>query len=79
MSEHCVRSILADWLRANGYDGLITDGGGCGCGVDDLMPCGEPAPSCRPAYVHRDTPDFEFYAAQKCGPGCEVCAEVDDG
>jgi hypothetical protein len=35
-------------LRSSGYDGLCTDG--CGCGVGDLAPCGTPPADCRPAY-----------------------------
>ncbi len=39
-----VREIVADWLKAHGYDGLywsetFCDGEGCGCTLDDLMPC----------------------------------------
>lgn len=39
-----VKSIVADWLELHGCDGLWTDFGGgsevCGCGINDLMPCG---------------------------------------
>lgn len=35
-----VRTILAEWLKANGYDGLCNPWAECGCEVDDLMPCG---------------------------------------
>ena len=33
--------IVADWLRARGYEGLYYADGfeGCGCTLDDLMPC----------------------------------------
>lgn len=75
----CVRTIIADWLRANGYGGLAIDG--CGCGVDDLAPCGGPNVDCVPAYVHRDAvADGDWYDPRTCGPGCAVCSEVrDDG
>jgi len=34
-----VETIVEEWLRANGYDGLCIPGE-CGCSVDDFMPCG---------------------------------------
>lgn len=43
-----VRGIIADYLRAGGYDGLAGDE--CGCGLDDLAPCGEPFMGCMPAW-----------------------------
>jgi len=52
MSGMNVRTIVADWLREHGYDGLVdADGGVCGCDLDDLMPCGEASPYCAPAYL----------------------------
>ena len=42
-----LRWITAQWLKANGYDGLYAPDE-CGCLVDDLMPCGEPSPQCAP-------------------------------
>lgn len=36
-----VKEIVADWLKAAGYDGLWNEDGECGCAVgDDFMPCG---------------------------------------
>lgn len=32
-----VLQIVKQYLRKNGFDGLACDG--CGCGLDDLMPC----------------------------------------
>jgi len=47
-----VREIVADWLKAHGYDGLWRDG--CSCQSDDLMPCdwlnGEDNADCEPGY-----------------------------
>lgn len=53
-----LREIVAEWLRGNGYDGLyLSDGGqyaseseGCGCRLDDLMPCNEPGIQCAAGY-----------------------------
>jgi hypothetical protein len=33
-----VEDIVSDWLKANGYDGLWSDGD-CACLVGDLAPC----------------------------------------
>lgn len=46
-----LHEIVAEWLREHGYDGLCRDT--CGCGLDDLMPCGEPGDDCVPAYKRR--------------------------
>jgi hypothetical protein len=56
--------ILSDWLRAHGCDGLCTED--CGCGVDDMMPCGSYPGHCVPAKkisCDRDTCD-------DCGVTC---------
>ena len=36
-----VKIIVADWLKANGFDGLCNPDAGCGCLIGDLAPCGE--------------------------------------
>lgn len=56
------REIIATWLRSNGYDGLACDG--CGCGLDDMMPCDALDNECRPAMKHR--------CDGACGFGCEM-------
>lgn len=49
--------MVAEWLRANGYDGLCNPDAGCGCGFDDLMPCNQASDSfCVCAY---EVPDKE--------------------
>jgi hypothetical protein len=45
-----VAGIVADWLREHGYEGLYWQSGDCGCELADLMPCGEPNPSCKAGY-----------------------------
>lgn len=42
-----LKSIVADKLKENGMDGLCRED--CGCGLADLMPCGQPSPDCVPA------------------------------
>ncbi len=45
-----VLEIIKDYLKKNGYDGLC--GEECGCGIDDLAPCGQADNlfDCIPAY-----------------------------
>ena len=54
MSERVsVRDIVERYLRERGYDGLVSgdEFPDCGCGLDDLMPCGSPIDRCQPAYA----------------------------
>lgn len=46
--------ILRQWLVANGYDGLWNNDP-CGCGVDDLAPCGNVGHCCQAAYCSQLT------------------------
>jgi len=62
MSE--VRTIVSDYLRANGHDGLCIDL--CGCGLDDLMPCCTGCHNCTPAKKAQAT------AEDVCSFECEV-------
>jgi hypothetical protein len=50
--------IVLQYLKDNGYSGLISTGQECGCEIDDLMPCEQPSQDCTPGY--------------KCT--CEYCA-----
>jgi len=52
-----VYSIVKEYLIANGCDGLA--GASCGCGVDDLMPCGgdNNPTDCSPAKLVDCTPE----------------------
>lgn len=36
-----VIDIVAQYLKDNGYDGLVEETSECGCELSDLMPCGE--------------------------------------
>lgn len=42
-----VREIVIAHLKSIGADGLAADG--CGCGIDDLAPCGGDITDCKPA------------------------------
>jgi len=46
-----VKEILVKWLKDNGYDGLYyDDADGCGCSIDNLIPCRQSCECCKPAY-----------------------------
>lgn len=49
MNAPDVKKIVEEWLEDSEYDGLASDFD-CGCLKSDLMPCGNPAASCEPAY-----------------------------
>jgi hypothetical protein len=47
--KEIVADYVADYLKQNGFDGLC-DGDECGCGLEDLMPCGDKmVGDCEPA------------------------------
>ncbi len=59
--------IVKQYLAANGCVGLASvDCGSCGCGIEDLWPCGGPLPECHAAKSRVLGPD-EFVG--DCGPG----------
>ena len=45
----CLRDIVGNYLIRHGHDGLCNPDIECGCGMLDLMPCGEPHTDCVPA------------------------------
>jgi len=47
-----IKEIVLAYLKNNGYNGLCADE--CGCGVDDLAPCGEMPDTCVPACKRGD-------------------------
>jgi hypothetical protein len=61
-----VKEILVEWLKEHGYDGLCTHG--CGCVVDDLIPCVDGIETCEPGYR---VPCSSCADCQL--DGCEVC------
>ncbi len=61
-----VAEILRQYLKMHGYDGLCCQGGdGCGCGMNDFIPCQDAIDNCAPAY-RADPPEDNEYDA---GPG----------
>lgn len=42
-----VKDIIIEYLIKNKFDGLTYDN--CGCGIDDLLSCGNCFPDCFPA------------------------------
>ncbi len=70
------KEIVKAYLEANGFDGLCNaamPGDGCGCLIDDLMPCGDQlSQGCTAGYkVEYDKNECP------CGEGCpwHVCKE----
>lgn len=47
-----IKEMVSEWLKANGYKGLYNESG-CGCGLDDLMPCECVSEMCAAAYEFR--------------------------
>lgn len=50
------KEIIVKYLRDNGYDGLCSDE--CGCGLDDLITCGEDPSECIPGYKVPTPPEY---------------------
>lgn len=42
-----VMDMVDEYLKTNGYDGLLQEDGECACLLGDLAPCGEIMGSCR--------------------------------
>ena len=64
-----VKEIVAKWLAANGYDGLVDPDRECGCQVSDLMPCGEGNLECEAGHKREAAPktgyDFLIFPGKK--------------
>jgi len=59
-----VQNILVAKLKESGMNGLFNEKEGCGCHVDDLMPCSSPQPECKAGFRVAGCSDI-------CGLGCE--------
>lgn len=46
-----VFDIIKDYLSKNHYDGLVNCEIECGCGLEDICPCGCPSNDCIPGYL----------------------------
>ena len=53
-TKQTAKAILQDWLRSNGYDGLIDVICECGCKTEDLMLCEGSCATCVPAFIGSD-------------------------
>ena len=61
-----VAQIVAEYLKKNGFDGLVAHDIDCGCGLSDLHPCGEDFRNCQPAYEKdSDDPDYDLIMTTK--------------
>lgn len=61
-----VRGIIIEFLTAHGYEGLA--GNECGCGLDDLAPCGPCVPL-----------DCEAGHRWRCAAGCHRLTDEGEG
>jgi hypothetical protein len=59
-----VGKIIAEYLDERGFDGLC-DCFGCGCGVDDLVPCASDPCNCVPAYAETQDGETLYYPADR--------------
>lgn len=55
------RDIIEQYLKKNGYDGLIETRSQCGCSLGGIFPCGHIQEYCEPAYK----------GPCNCGEGCD--------
>lgn len=67
-----VRSIVREFLKSAGFDGLYEQDGECACLVDDLAPCEQDAMVCRPGYrVPCDCGEMHGFHVQALKPKAE--------
>lgn len=56
-----VKDIIIQYLKENGFEGLVDIDNECGCLVDDLAPCfGSDLTNCEPAYKHPGEEGYDF-------------------
>ena len=72
------KSIIQEYLRNNGFDGLICDESPCGCGVDEIMDCGCCGDECYPAYATKCQKCGTIWYTRKKGKIVERCEECEN-
>lgn len=57
-----LKIIVRTFLELNKYDGLVDEGGECGCDIteEDFMACGEPHLGCEPGYKVSCSKDCDY-------------------
>ena len=73
-----VVDIVRQYLMLNDYDGLCEPEMECGCGLDDLAPCGDLKADCKSAYRIPDKTgetDFIFSISKEVKSDEEVKEE----
>lgn len=77
MDCSAIYSAVELYLQANGYGGLCRPdrNDSCGCGIDDLMPCGDRYAvwDCEPAYALPCVPHNDDCAACYGQSGGGIC------
>jgi len=61
-----VKTMILEYLKKYGYDGLCNDE--CGCGIDRLAPCGELLEKCTAALKGKDGLYYDSDALHKNAP-----------
>ena len=58
-----VKEIVAEYLKANGYDGLHVEDhyDVCGCRLDDLIPCDNCSGKCVAGYLLPGDDEADWY------------------
>lgn len=74
MSKEVIE-IVREYLLKNGYTGLCNEAG-CGCQLDDLVPCGEIMGDCMAGMALHRTCGCDKCPAKE---HCEVCGECAEG
>lgn len=71
-----VKEIVADYLAANGYDGLVNPDTGCGCDLEDLIACGSVwETSCKPGYkipCNAGCGEYKYCITEEKQRGCQL-------
>lgn len=70
-----VKEIVAEYLMAEGYDGLFNDDADCCCAVDDLFPCNCYEASCKPGYripCNAGCGEYNFCISAEKQRGCQL-------